>query len=98
MAITLSIPGRPETRPSAAARGGAPVAGGGTVTNLLDDVEVVHGFSLSPSARAEAAAQPREVSVADDDILELEVDGFLLWTSAARYEESVRTFRPEALR
>src|SRR5262245_58915447 len=98
MAITLTIPGRTEALPSAAARGGPPLAGGGTVTDLLVDVEVVHAFSLSPSARAEGAVQPRDVTVEDDDILDVEVDGFLLWMSAARYEESVRTFRPEASR
>jgi len=47
MPVKLRIPGRSEI-PSATARGGSPAGDGGTATNLLDDVTVVHAFSLSP--------------------------------------------------
>ena len=95
MPITLRIPGQPETSPRSAVRG-APSAAGAPMTNLLDDVEVVHAFSLSPAARARAAAEPAEVEVPDDAIIEIEVDGFHMWTSAKKYEETVRAVRPEA--
>jgi hypothetical protein len=97
MAITLRIPGQTETAITTATRGGSLGAETAPVTNLLDDVEVVHAFSLSPTARAAGAVAPRDVVVEDDDILEIEVDGFTQWTSVKQYEESLRTFRPEAV-
>src|SRR5215203_505290 len=96
MAIKLRIPGQREAAPRSAVRGGPPTAPDKPVTHLLDDVEVVHAFSLSPAARARAAAEPAEVEVADDAIVEIEVDGFKMWTSAKKYEETVRAVRPEA--
>ena len=96
MPITLRIPGQPEASPRTAVRGAPTAAATKPVTNLLDDVEVVHAFSLSPAARARGAAEPAEVEVADDAIVEIEVDGFHMWTSAKKYEETVRAVRPEA--
>ena len=96
MSITLRIPGQPETAPRSAVRGASTAASAKPITNLLDDVEVVHAFSLSPAARARGAAEPAEVEVADDAIVEIEVDGFQMWTSAKKYEETVRAVRPEA--
>ena len=96
MPITLRIPGQREASPRSAVRGAATAAATQPITNLLDDVEVVHAFSLSPAARARAAADPAEIEVADDAIVEIEVDGFHMWTSAKKYEESVRAMRPEA--
>ena len=83
MPITLRIPGQREASPHSAVRGAA-TAATQPITNLLDDVEVVHAFSLSPAARARAAADPAEVEVADDAIVEIEVDGFHMWTSAKK--------------
>ncbi len=98
MSIKLRIPGQPEAAPRAAVRGGESAATAKPVTHLLDDVEVVHAFSLSPAARARGTAEPAEVEVPDDAIVEIEVDGFQLWTSAKKYEETVRAVRPEAAR
>ena len=96
MPITLRIPGQREAAPRTAVRGAPTAAATKPVTNLLDDVEVVHAFSLSPAARARGPAEPTEVEVADDAIVEIEVDGFHMWTSAKKYEETVRAVRPEA--
>src|SRR5262249_48602829 len=41
---------------------------------------------------------PQTVVAEDDDIIEIDADGFTLWTSARQYEETVRTFRTEATR
>lgn len=97
MPIRLRIPGEPEAAPRNTARGGPSTSPVTPVTHLLDDVEVVHAFSLSPAARERAAADPAEIEVADDAIVEIEVDGFQLWTSAKKYEETVRAVRPEAV-
>jgi hypothetical protein len=97
MAITLRIPGQPEMVVSTATRGGPLGPETAPVTNLLDDVEVVHAFSLSPTARAQGAGQPTEMTAEDDDILEMEIDGFTMWTSVKKYEEALRTFRPDAV-
>ena len=97
MPITLRIPGQPEAAPRSSVRGGPFTAADKPVTHLLDDVEVVRAFSLSPAARARAAAEPAEVEVADDAIVEIEVDGFQMWTSAKKYDETVRAVRPEAV-
>ena len=95
MPITLRIPGLPEVSRTAV-RGGPSQGATQPVTNLLDDVEVLHAFSLSPAARARGAADPTEVTVPDDAIVEIEVDGFQMWTSAKKYEDTVRAVRPEA--
>ena len=98
MAITLRIPGQTETTVATATRGGSPGAGTAPVTNLLDDVEVVHAFSLSPTARAAGAVAPQDVVVEDDDILEIEVDGFThvdLGRTIPR--RRFAAFRPEAV-
>ncbi len=96
MPIRLRIPGQPETAPATAIRATGSPAEPPSVTRLLDDVEVVHAYSLSPAARAQAATAPAELTVADDDIIEIEVDGLQLWTSARKYHETLRAIRPEA--
>ena len=96
MAVTLRIPGQPEVAPPTTARGAGAAVDAAPVTDLLDDVEIVHAFSLSPAARAQSVA-PTPIIVEDDDIVEIEVDGFQLWTSARKYEETVRAVRPEVV-
>jgi hypothetical protein len=98
MTIQLIIPGRDEAlEPFRARLRGGPEAP--ATTDLLNNVEVVHAFDLSQPARAIAKdAPPRVVSVEDDDILEIEVEGGLtLWTSAQRYQERVALWHPEAI-
>jgi hypothetical protein len=70
----------------------------GRVTDLLDKVEVVTSFDLSPSMCARTESQvPVEELVEDDDVLEIEVEGgFQIWTSAQRYREDVLLLKPEA--
>ena len=97
MSIQLLIPGQPEAPDRASVRGGPP--GGDqaeAVTELLDNVDVLASFNLSPSARARTA-QPSAFEAEDDDILEIEVEGgFKIWTSARRYSEEVPLLKPEA--
>ncbi len=67
-------------------------------TDLLEAVEVVHAFDLSRPARAAEKGAARKLTVEDDDILEIEVEGGLtLWTSAARYQERVAFWNPDAV-
>ncbi|TPW11827.1 MAG: hypothetical protein FD130_1903 [Halothiobacillaceae bacterium] len=59
---------------------------------------MVYAFDLSPSARAAVKALPRTVTVGEDDILEIEVEGGLtLWISAQRYQARVALWHPEAI-
>jgi hypothetical protein len=98
MKIQLVIPGRPDPSKTASVRGGLGGAGvDPRQTDLLDAVEVVEAFSLSPAARAGAArAETREVN--PDDILEIEIEGgFTLWTSVERYRENLALLKPEAV-
>ena len=98
MTVKLLVSGRPEQVPSITpaertAAGRAPTA----TSELLDSVEVVQSFNLSPAARSAASGAPAPAEVNDDDILEIQVeDGFTLWTSAAHYEERVRALDPDA--
>ncbi|MEQ6342085.1 MAG: CHAT domain-containing protein [Gammaproteobacteria bacterium] len=98
MTIQLIIPGRDEPLEPfrVGLRGTAEVP---PTTDLLNNIEVVHAFDLSPPARAAAKGAPaRVVEVEDDDILEIEVEGGLtLWTSAKRYQERVALWHPEAI-
>lgn len=99
MTTTLIIPGQRETADRDAARG---VTAGGVsappVTGLLDAVEVVASFNLSPGARGRTAA-PQRFDALDGDILEIEVEGgFKVWTSPERYREEVARLKPESMR
>jgi tetratricopeptide (TPR) repeat protein len=99
MPVKLLIPGQrePAAPHAAAVRSAAPGAPGKGPTDLLDHVEVVHAFSLSPAARA-VTQQPEALVVEDDDILEIDVEGgFTVWTSAARYREQAARLQPDAL-
>ncbi|MBU4262870.1 MAG: CHAT domain-containing protein [Proteobacteria bacterium] len=97
MAIQLIIPGREEgLEPCRARMRGA--AEQPPVTDLLDNIEVVHAFDLSQPARAAVKGASRTIEVEDDDILEIEVEGGMtLWTSAQRYQERVALWHPEAI-
>jgi hypothetical protein len=53
MSITFSIPGLPDPTAFSVTRGGPPGTDSTPTTDLLDDVEVRHAFSLSPAARAQ---------------------------------------------
>lgn len=67
------------------------------VTDLLQAVEVRGAFSLSVSARSRGADKPAEIEAKEDDILEVEVDGFRLWTSVGRYRDEQRIFNPTSV-
>ena len=99
MTIKLIIPGRDEAlEPFRMRLRGALEAP--ATTDLLSDIEVVHAFDLSPPAREIAKGAPPRIvdDIEDDDILEIELeDGFTMWTSAARYQEQVALWRPEAI-
>jgi CHAT domain-containing protein/predicted alpha/beta hydrolase family esterase len=95
MATELLIPGRPDAHAKGGTRG-APSEK--RSTDLLDAVETVDAYTLSPSARARAKA-PARIAVESDDILEIEVEGgFTLWTSVERYRHDLAVLRPEAVR
>ncbi len=98
MTVKLRISGQLDEGDLRATRGGPPGAEV-PVTDLLDDVEVVKSFNLSPSARARSEPQaPVEQSVEDDDVLEIEVEGgFQIWTSARRYFDDILLLKPEAM-
>jgi hypothetical protein len=89
-AITLRIPGEASAVLSTTRSG--PDAASRPVTDLLEAVEVRGAFSLSAPARARGKDKPAEIEAQEDDILELEVDGFRLWTSVGRYRDEQRIF------
>ena len=97
MTVKLAIYGQRDEGDQRVMRGGPPGAEV-PVTDLLDGVEVVTSFDLSPSVRARTESQaPVEELVEDDDVLEIEVEGgFQIWTSAQRYREDVLLLKPEA--
>src|SRR5262245_18923561 len=98
MITRLIMPGQREPVARDAARGA--VAGGvpaPPVTGLLDAVEVVETFNLSPAARGRTAV-PQVFEARDDDILQIEIEGGVtLWTSAPRHRAQVERLRPEAV-
>lgn len=98
MTTKLIIPGQREAVARDAARGAT--AGGvpmRPVTGLLNAVEVVATFNLSPGARGRTDT-PQTFDALDDDILEIEVEGgFKLWTSPARYREEIQRLKPESM-
>lgn len=100
MSITLLIPGQrePAAPYAAAIRSTKPADAPKATTHLLDNVQVLHAFRLSPTARAAKRAQPEKLAVEDEDILEIEVeDGFTVWTSAVRYQERLAWLQPDAI-
>jgi hypothetical protein len=100
MTIKLLIPGQrePAAPYATAMRSGAPGDAPKAPTNLLDNVQVLHAFSLSPAAREAKKEHPEALEVEDEDILEIQVEGgFTVWTSAARYREHVALLQPDAI-
>lgn len=97
MSVRLLIPGARESSPASAVRGTPAAAHRAARTDLLQGVEVVAAFSLSPSARTRAAGAPQVVDVADDDVLEFELDGVTFWTSVARYQHEQALYRPDTV-
>ncbi|KLO52731.1 hypothetical protein ACT17_12680 [Mycolicibacterium conceptionense] len=66
-------------------------------TGLLEVIEVTRSFNLSPSAR-EQNPEPQGISVDDDAVLEIEIEGgFTTWVSAKRYYEEAPLLKPEAM-
>ncbi|MBU8817758.1 CHAT domain-containing protein [Mycolicibacterium goodii] len=64
---------------------------------LLDAVEQVASYDMSPSARSQSA-QPEHLSVDQRAILEIQVEGgFTTWTSAERYYEDSSLLNPESV-
>ena len=97
MTIRFVIPGQSDLRGKDATRGG-PEGVEHRSTDLLDNVETVDAYTLSPSARARAKS-PETLVANENDILEIEVEGgFTLWTSAERYRHDLAVLRPEAVR
>lgn len=95
MTVKLAIHGQRDDGDQRATRGGPPGAEV-LVTDLLDGVEVVGSFDLSPAARARTGSE-QTLEVDDDDVLEIEVEGgFQIWTSARRYHDDVLLLKPEA--
>ncbi len=99
MTVRLSIRGQRDEGDRRTTRGGPPGAEV-PVTDLLDELEVVDSFDLSPAARAADGSDEHvknPIVVEDDDVLEIEVEGgFQIWTSAERYREDVLLLKPEA--
>ena len=97
MGVRLKIHGKREDADLRAVRGGgAGERSDSAVTDLLDSVETVASFDLSPGARGEGDA-PEVDEYLDDDLLEFEVEGgFTTWISARRYFEDVPLLRAEA--
>src|SRR5262245_57640141 len=94
--MKLLIPGQRDAVDRGATRGPAAAGVSKPATPLLDDVEVVASFSLTPSARARTPVR-QEFETRDGDILEIEVEGgFKLWTSPERYREEVARLRPQS--
>ena len=97
MTIRFVVPGQPDPRGKDTTRGGQEGVERRN-TDLLDNVETVDAYTLSPSARARAKS-PETLVAEEDDILEIEVEGgFTLWTSAERYRHDLAVLRPEAVR
>ena len=95
--MRLIIPGQREAVDRGATRGAAAAGVPAPATPLLDGVEVVAAFNLSPSARGRTAAA-ETFETRDGDILEIEVEGgFKLWTSPERYREEIARLSPESL-
>ena len=98
MPVTLRIPGRPTSREEATkqVRGGPSreeVVHPGT--NLLEAVEVIGAFHLTPSARSQTT-EPATFEAEETDVLEFALeDGFTIWTSVAAYRDRLRDVRPE---
>ncbi len=96
MTIQLLVPGQPDPQGKVATRGGT--ASALRSTDLLDAVDTIEAYTLSPAARARAVV-PERLVAREDDLLEIEVEGgFTLWTSVERYRQDVAVLRPEALR
>ena len=70
MTIKLLIPGQrePAAPYATAMRSGAPGDAPKAPTNLLDNVQVLHAFSLSPAAREAKKEHPEALEVEDEDI------------------------------
>ena len=97
MPVRLIIPGASEPSPAAAVRGTPAVAHRPARTDLLQAVEVIGAFSLTPAARAKGAVQPQTVDAEDDDVLEFELDGVTFWTSVGRFRHEQALYRPETV-
>ncbi len=93
--IKFTIPGSIST-PNASrcleglTRGSSPEA-----NKLLDSLEISQHYDLSPASRA--TGQQKEISVADDALLALEMeDGFIFYTSAQRLADDLVNLDPDA--
>src|SRR4051812_18028207 len=97
MGVRLKIHGKSEDADLRAVRGGgARETSDNAVTALLDSIDTIASYDLTPAAR-ELAGAPDILECLDDDLLEFEVDGgFTTWISAKRYAEDVPLLRTEA--
>ncbi len=99
MGIQLRIVGRPTSKEEAsAAVRGASLSGVKLQddTDLLDKVEVLGAFDVSPSAR-EKAPSPVSVEAEDDDLIEFMLeDGISIWLSVATYRARQSRLKPDS--
>lgn len=92
MSIQLLIPGRPSSTvlsPETVHRGPTTIQQGAHTieTHLLDAVEILGTFDVTPSARA-AQLAPSVQPAQQDDIIEFSLDsGVSIWTSVAAYQK-----------
>lgn len=98
MTIKLQISGLKDTADTHSVRGGMPgIEAANPDTGLLNVIQVVDSYNLSPSAR-EQSPKPQGISVEDDAVLEIEIEGgFTTWVSAKRYYEDAPLLKPEAM-
>ncbi len=101
MSIQLRIIGQPTSTEAAKATvRGAPLSGRKPQddTSLLDAVEVLGAFDVSPVARAKAPSSIA-LSAEDDDLIEFVLeDGVSIWMSVAAYREQQHRLKPELKR
>lgn len=101
MSIQLRIIGQPTSTEAAKATvRGAPLSGRQPQNDrsLLDAVEVLGAFDVSPVARAKAPSSIA-LSAEDDDLIEFVLeDGVSIWMSVAAYREQQHRLKPELKR
>ncbi|HSL03720.1 MAG TPA: CHAT domain-containing protein [Nitrospiraceae bacterium] len=98
MSIQLRIPGQPTSSEQAkTAVRGEPLSGQRKQpdTHLLDAVEVLGAFDVSPAARGDKAI-PHTLEAEEDDLIEFVLeDGVSMWTSVKAYRDRQHRLKPE---
>ena len=98
MPVTLRIPGQPTSREEATKQVRGGVSREETHqpdTTLLEAVEVVGAFDLTPAARSQTT-QATTFEAEETDLLEFQLnEGFTIWTSVGEYRDRLRDLKPE---